>query len=82
VDSPADPKSPGPNRFVPRPRFEYRPPSLLAEYKYLALAFLLLIIALSVYVIKAPHEPLTITPSPTPVYIESLPAQPAPPQGK
>jgi hypothetical protein len=62
-----------PNRFVPKPRFDYRPPSLLADYKYLAIAFLLALIAVSVYLIRAPHNPIKIEPpAPPPVYIEPL----------
>ncbi len=64
-----------PNSFVPRPRFEYKPRSLFADYKYLALLFVLLIVAGSVYLIRAPHKPLTI--EPPPVYIEPI-QQPAP----
>jgi hypothetical protein len=62
-----------PNRFIPKPRFDYRPPSLLADYKYLAIAFVLVIIAVSVYLIRAPHHQLEIEPPPPPpVYIEPL----------
>jgi hypothetical protein len=59
-----------PNSFVPRPRFEYKPRSLLADYKYLAILFVLLIVAGSVYLIRAPRKPLTI--EPPPVYIEPI----------
>ena len=65
-----------PNSFVPRPRFEYKPRSLLADYKYLAVLFVLLIVAGAVYLIRAPHKPLTI--EPPPVYIEPIQKQPAP----
>jgi hypothetical protein len=69
----------GPDGFVPRPRIEYKPRSLLADYKYLAIVFLLILIAGSLYLIKAPHRPVHIDPpAPPPVYIESLPAE-APP---
>jgi len=68
----------GPSSYVPKPRFEYKAPSLLAQYKYLAIAFALVIIAASVYLVKAPHKPLTIEPPPPPpVYIEPLPERPA-----
>jgi hypothetical protein len=67
-----------PNRFVPRPRYEYKPPSVFADYKYLAIAFVLIIIAVSVYLIRAPHKPLKIDPPPPPpVYIEPIPQRPA-----
>jgi hypothetical protein len=62
----------GPDRFVPKPRFEYKAPSILAEHKYLALAFLLLIIAGSVYLYRAPHKALKIEPAAAPVYIEPI----------
>jgi hypothetical protein len=62
----------GPNRFVPKPRFEYKAPSILAEHKYLALVFLLLIIAASVYLYRAPRKPLKIEPAATPVYVEPI----------
>jgi hypothetical protein len=67
-----------PNNFVPRPRIEYKPRSLLADYKYLALVFVLLIVAGAVYLIRAPHKPLTI--EPPPVYIEPIPAKQPTPQ--
>jgi hypothetical protein len=45
---------------------------LLAEHKYLALAFLLAIIALLVYVFRAPHQPRKIALPPAPVYVEPI----------
>jgi hypothetical protein len=62
----------GPNRFVPKPRFDYKAPSILAEHKYLAIVFLLLIIATSIYLYRAPHKPLKIEPAATPVYVEPI----------
>ena len=65
-----------PNGFVPRPRIDYQPRSLLADYKYLAIVFLLLLFAGSLYLIKAPHKQLVIEPpAPPPVYIEPIPAK-------
>jgi hypothetical protein len=67
----------GPEGFVPRPIIEYKPRSLLADYKYLAIVFALLVAAGSVYLIRAPHRPLVIEPPPPPpVYIEPIPAKP------
>ena len=67
----------GPNSYVPKPQFEYKAPSIIAEHKYLAIIFVLAIVAASVYLIRAPHKPLTIEPPPPPpVYIEPIP-QPA-----
>jgi hypothetical protein len=64
----------GPDSYVPKPRFEYKAPSIIAEHKYLAIIFVLAIIAASVYLVRAPHKPLTIEPPPPPpVYIEPIP---------
>jgi len=47
---------------------------VLADYKYLAIAFLLAIVAGTVYLIRAPRKPLTIEPPPAPpVYVVPLP---------
>jgi hypothetical protein len=62
----------GPDSYVPKPRFDYKAPSIIAEHKYLALIFVLAIIAASVYLFRAPHKPLTI--EPPPVYVEPIPA--------
>jgi hypothetical protein len=68
----------GPDGYVPKPRFEYKAPSIIAEHKYLAIIFVLAIVATSVYLFKAPHKPLTIEPPPPPpVYIETIPERPA-----
>jgi hypothetical protein len=61
-----------PNRHVPKPWIEHKPRSLLAEHKYLALAFLLAIIAVLLYVFRAPHEPRKIALPPAPVYVEPI----------
>jgi hypothetical protein len=68
----------GPNSYVPKPRFEYKAPSIIAEHKYLTIIFVLAIVAASVYLIRAPHKPLTIEPPPPPpIYIEPIPERPA-----
>jgi hypothetical protein len=75
----------GPDSYVPKPRFEYKAPSIIAEHKYLAAIFVLAITAAAVYLIRAPHKPLTIEPPPPPpVYIEPIPqrAAPASPTGR
>jgi len=61
-----------PNSHVPRPIIEYKPPSLLAEHKYLAIVFLLAIIAASLYLLRAPREPRKIALPPSPVYVEPV----------
>jgi hypothetical protein len=73
-DSSAPAGGQGPSSYVPKPRFEYKAPSILAQYKYLAIAFALVIIAAAVYLARAPHKPLTI--EPPPVYVEPLPERP------
>jgi len=67
----------GPNTFAPKPRFDYEAPSMLSQYKWLAVVFLALIIAASIYLIKAPRKPLTIAPTPEPIYIQPLDDKPA-----
>jgi hypothetical protein len=53
---------------------------MFAQYKYLAIVFVLLIVAAGVYLARAPHKPLTIAPPPPPpVYIEALPERPTSP---
>jgi hypothetical protein len=66
----------GPDSYVQKPRFDYQAPSILAQYKYLAIVFVLVLIAAAVYLARAPHKPLTI--EPPPVYVEPLPERPAP----
>jgi len=61
-----------PSRHVPRPWIEYKPPSVLAEHKYLAIAFLLAVIAGSVYFFRAPREARKIALPPSPVYVEPI----------
>jgi hypothetical protein len=63
----------GPNTFDPAPRFDYEAPSVLSRYKVLAIVFVLLMVAGSIYLIKAPHKPLAVKPAtPEPVYVEPL----------
>jgi hypothetical protein len=69
----------GPNSYNPKPRFEYKRPSILVEHKYLAILFVLVIIAATVYLFRAPRKPLKLEPPPPPpVYIEPIPQQPVP----
>jgi hypothetical protein len=66
--------------FTPKPKFEYKAPSLLWEYRYLAIFFVIAIIIGSVYIFRAPHNPPKIeppaTPSSEPVYVEPIPERP------
>jgi hypothetical protein len=69
-----------PNSFAPKPRFEYKRPSILVEHKYLAILFVLVIVAASVYLFRAPHKALKLEPpAAPPVYIEPIPQRPATP---
>jgi hypothetical protein len=74
----------GPNSYVPKPRFDYQAPSMLAEHKVLAILFVLVIVAATVYLIRAPRKPYAIklTPAiettPQPVYIEPIAERPVP----
>lgn len=71
----------GPNRYAPKPQFEYRAPSFLWQHRYLAFVFALLLIVATVMLFRAPHREyrgLTIH-APTssdPIYVEPIP-QPA-----
>jgi hypothetical protein len=69
----------GPNSYVPKPRFDYKAPSILAEHKILAILFVVVIVAASVYLVRAPRKPYAIKPTPPPpVYIEPIPERPVP----
>jgi len=60
--------------FTPKPKFEYKAPSLLWEYRYLAIFFVIAIIAGAVYIFRAPHKQPEIGPPPSsePVYVEPI----------
>jgi hypothetical protein len=74
---PADGK--GPNSFTPKPRFDYKAPSILREYRYLAIFFAIVILAATVFLFRAPHRELKIEPPPPPpVYVEPIPQRPVP----
>ncbi len=67
-----------PNTFAPAPLFGYEAPGVLSRYKWLAIAFLILVVAGSIWLYRAPHKPMAVKPSPAakpevePVYIEPL----------
>jgi hypothetical protein len=65
----------GPDSFTPKPRFEYKAPSILWEHRYLAIFFVIAIIVATVLLFRAPHKQLTI--EPPPVYVEPIPQRPA-----
>jgi hypothetical protein len=63
-----------------RPPADYRAPSLLAEHKGLALAFLAVAIAFALYCWKAPHRSVALDAATrgsaaeqSPIYVEPLP---------
>ncbi len=58
--------------YVPQAKmYEYKPPSLLAQYKWLALAFALVVCAFTVYCIKQPRAAPRL-PSAPEVYVEQI----------
>jgi hypothetical protein len=68
----------GPNSFAPKPRYEYKAPSIFWEYRYLLIVAIIVALAGVVYLIRAPHKPMKIEPpAPPPVYVEPIPARPA-----
>jgi hypothetical protein len=77
ADSRFDSDHPGPNTFSPAPLFGYEAPSVFSRYKWLAIAFLVLVVAGSIWLYRAPHKPMDIkpshaAPSAEPVYVEPL----------
>ncbi len=71
----------GPNSYAPKPRFEYRAPSFLWEYRYLAIIFVLAIIVATVLLFRAPHRQYRgLTVEPPPVYVEPIPERPVVPE--
>jgi hypothetical protein len=69
----------GPNSFTPKPRFEYKAPSIFWEHRYLLIVLGIVALAGSLYLIKAPHKQLKIEPPPPPpVYVEPIPQRPVP----
>jgi hypothetical protein len=68
----------GPNTFAPKPRFEYKAPSMWWEHRYLLIIFALGLLAGAVYLFRAPHKPLKIEPPAVPIYVEPIPQRAAP----
>jgi hypothetical protein len=56
--------------------YEYKPPSVPAQYKLLAVAFVLVVVGVTVYFIKLPRTPLVIPPPPLTIYVEPVSAEP------
>jgi hypothetical protein len=69
----------GPNSYAPKPRFEYKAPSIFWEHRYLLIVVAIAAIAGSVYLFRAPHKQLKIDPpGPPPVYVEPIAPRPVP----
>ena len=73
----------GPNTYPIKPRFEYRAPSILWDHRYLLIAFVLVIVVVTVLLFRVPHREyrgLTAHPPPSsePVYVEPIPERPVP----
>jgi hypothetical protein len=66
------------NPYNPRPA-EYKPPSVLAEHKGLAILFAVILVAFAVYCLRTPHRPHAPPPKAAgkapPIYIETVPDQ-------
>jgi hypothetical protein len=64
------------NPYHPPPA-EYKPPSLLAEHKGLAILFAVIVAAFAFYCLRAPHAPAKPAPRASshaqPIFIEPLP---------
>jgi hypothetical protein len=68
----------GPDTFVPKPRFEYKAPSLFWEHRYLLTIFIIGLLAGWLYLIRAPYKQLKIDPpAPPPIYVEPIPERSA-----
>lgn len=52
---------------------EYKPPSLLAQHKGLAMVFAIVLLAVTVYLYKVPRTPIYFPPPTQSVYIEAIP---------
>jgi hypothetical protein len=78
-EAPRGPGGLGPNNFAPKPRFDYKAPSILWEHRYLAILFVAAIIVGSVYLFAAPHKPPAPPPKiePPAVYVEPIAERPA-----
>jgi hypothetical protein len=63
----------------PRSMVQYKPPSVFAQHRALAIVFGIIFLALAAYCIKSMLTP-PVTPPPEPIYIQPLePAVPPPP---
>jgi len=61
------------HRSVPAEAYVYKPPSMLAQYKGLAVVFAIVCLALAVYCFKAPHGSRYTPPPKQPIYVDTVP---------
>jgi hypothetical protein len=55
--------------------YEYRPRSMLAEHKRLAIAFAIIVLASAFYLLKPRHDKPAAAPPAQSVYVEMLPGK-------
>ncbi len=56
---------------------EYKPPSMLAQHRGLAIAFVIVLLAVAVYFYKLPRTPVYFPPPTQAIYIEPIAPTPA-----
>jgi hypothetical protein len=56
---------------------DYKPPSMLAQHKGLAIAFVIVLLAVAVYLYKLPRTPIYFPPPTLEIYVEPI-SPPAP----
>jgi hypothetical protein len=62
-----------PFRSLPTEVYIYKPPSMLAQYKGLAVVFAIVCLGLAIYCFKAPHGSRYSPPPKQPIYVEAVP---------
>ncbi|HLN50114.1 MAG TPA: hypothetical protein VK251_11465 [Steroidobacteraceae bacterium] len=53
--------------------YVYKPPSMLAQYKGLAIVFAIVCVALTLYCFMAPHGTRYSPPPKQPIYVDAVP---------
>lgn len=62
-----------PLRSLPADVSTYKPPSVLAQYKGLAVVFAAVFLGLAIYCFKAPHGSRYAPPPKQPIYVDAVP---------
>lgn len=62
-----------PFRSLPAEISQYKPPSVLAQYKVLAAVFAAVFLGLAIYCYKAPHGSRYSPPPKQPIYVDAVP---------